>query len=175
MVIGIPSAWAFWQRAVTINGVALDTGELRIQVNGANPFTGFTSLGFGSMVPGGSTAGVLTVTNTGTVPLSYYVDAAAGNADGLGLGAALVTTVTNAASVTGTAPSATCGGTTISPSATSFTTNFVGARANRRVLAPGASETLCIQASLPTSAPATLAGATTNVTFVFHALQVGAP
>jgi hypothetical protein len=37
-----------------------------------------------------------------------------------------------------------------------------------RLLAAGASETLCIQATLPTNASTTLQGATTNVTFTFN-------
>jgi hypothetical protein len=85
VAIGFPSAWVYWQRSSTINGVALNTGQLRLQVNDPDPFTAFTSLGFASMVPGGSTAGVLKVSNVGTVPLSYDVDASASNADGKGL------------------------------------------------------------------------------------------
>lgn len=173
LLVGAVPAFALWRRNATINGVGLNTGALALRINGANPFTGFTALSFTSMVPTSSTAGVLTVTNAGTVPLSYWADAAASNADGKGLAAALVVKVTGAATVTGSAPSATCAGATISPSATSFTTNFVATRANRRPLAPGASETLCIQASLPAAAPGSLMGATTNVTFAFHALQVG--
>lgn len=170
---GAIPAYAFWRDTGTINGAELDTGTLALRVNGANPFTAFTDLSFGMMTPGASTAGVLTVTNTGTTPLDYWADAAAGNADGQGLGAALVVAVTNAATVTGTAPAATCGGTTITPSGTSFSNNLVATQADPRPLAPGASETLCIQASLPASAPASLMGATTQVAFDFHAVQAG--
>lgn len=174
LILGAAPAWSFWRSTQTVPGVALNTGTLDLQVNGADPFTAFSSLSFDTMVPGASTAGVLTIRNVGNVPLSYYVDAATTNADGLGLGAALVAAVTDAADVTGTAPSATCGGTPITPSATSFTSDFVGSVGTRRTLAPGESETLCIQASLPADAPASLVGATTDVTFTVHAIQVGA-
>ncbi len=46
------------------------------------------------MVPGDSTAGVVTVQNNGTAPLKYWVDASPSNDDGKGLGAALTVKVT---------------------------------------------------------------------------------
>ena len=58
-------------------------------------------------------------------------------------------------------------------SATSFTTGLVP---TARSLTPGAQETLCVQATLPNVAPisttTTYQGASTDVTFAFHADQV---
>lgn len=56
------------------------------------------------------------------------------------------------------------------------TTNIVGdptqgAQAGDRVLAGGASETLCFKATLPLGTPNTYQGATTNITFTFNAEQ----
>jgi hypothetical protein len=121
------------------------------------------------MAPGGSTAAVLTVTNAGTVPLLYYVESTATNGDGKGLAAALAVKVTGSASTTGSTPTVTCAGTALSGSATSFTTAFLGSAGSPRTLAAGAVERLCVEASLPSSAPTSMQTAATNVGFTFTA------
>jgi hypothetical protein len=100
------------------------------------------------------------------------VDASASNVDTKGLGAALVVKVTNDGSTTGSAPAVTCAGTALGNTGTTFAANLVSST-SPRLLAAGASETLCIQATLPGtltgSVPgAGLQGATTNVGFTFY-------
>ena len=112
-----------------------------------------------TMVPGDSTAGVVTVKNSGTAPLKYYVDASPSNADGKGLGAALVAKVTGDTADSGSGTAVTCAGTAISPSGDRLHAPACSdSAASPRLLAPGASETVCIQATLPTNAASSLAG-----------------
>lgn len=165
---GITGTYAYWTDHVEVSGVDLQAGTIDLKVNGADTLTTFTAMNITNMVPGNSVAGVLTVSNAGTFPLTYYVDASATS----DLGAALVATVTGAASVTGSAPAATCGGATLSPSGTTFATSLVGSSGSPRTLAVGASETLCFQATLPLDADSSLQGMTSALTFTFHASQV---
>ena len=95
------------------------------------------------MEPGNSNAAVLTVTNSGTAPVNYYIDATT-----TGIASQLSAKVTTATAVTGSAPSATCGGTTVTGSGTSFTSNLVSS-SSPLTLTGGATQKLCIQAKLP--------------------------
>lgn len=165
---GVGGTYAYWTDQVEVSGVDLQAGTIDLKVDGADSVTTFTALNITAMVPGNTVAGVLTVSNAGTAPLTYYVDATATNP----LGAALVAKVTGAATTTGSTPTATCGGTTLSPSGTTFAASLVGSSASPRTLAVGASETLCVQATLPVDADSSLQGSTSALTFTFHASQV---
>ena len=163
--------FAFWTDSATVTGTTISSRSIDLRVNNlAGNDTGYTQLNLTGMVPGNSVAGVITVTNFGSSPLKYYVDATASNADTKGLGAALVVVVTGG-TAGGTAPTRTCSGSALANTGTSFAANLV-ASSNPRQLAVGASETLCIQATLPTGAATTLQNATTNVGFTFNASQL---
>jgi predicted ribosomally synthesized peptide with SipW-like signal peptide len=160
--VGATGTYALWTDAVPITGTTISSGTIDLTVNGSDTTVSFTSMNITTMVPGNSVAGVLTVRNGGTAPLRYYVDAAASSA----LGPALTIKVTNDSAVTGTAPSATCAGTSIAtPTFSNTTANFLGSSASPRLLNVGQSETLCIQATLPTNATSTLQGLTSNIGF----------
>lgn len=163
--VGVTGTYAYWTDTVQVTGTALTTGTIDLKVNGQDAVTGWTSLNLAAMMPGNSTAGVLTVSNSGTAPLQYYLGSSATNADGKGLAAALTLTVTGAAAVTGTSPTATCGGAALTGSATTLATEILGSPASPRTLAAGASETICLQLTLPGAANTSLQGATTSVTF----------
>lgn len=167
IVLGIGSVgtFAFWTDSVTVSGTTFTAGTLILNVNGSHSPAAYTSLNIANMVPGNTTAGVLTVKNNGTAPLKYSVSATASNADTLGLGAALVAKVTADTTVTGVSPTATCAGTALAGSGTAFTAALISP--NGRQLAPGASETICVQATLPSAASNALQGATTNVVLTF--------
>lgn len=161
--LGASGTLAYWTDSVTVSGTTISTGTIDLKVNGSNTVTGFTTMNLASMVPGNTTAAVLTISNTGTAPLRYSLDASASNADGKGLGAALTVKVTGDAATTGSAPSVTCAGTALAGTGTAFAADLVPA-ASPRQLAAGASETLCLQATLPSGASSSLQGATTDVT-----------
>lgn len=172
LVLAAGPAWGYWTARRDTPAQRIDLGVLDLVVNDADPLTTFALPNATAMYPGTSTAAVLTVRNAGTLPLSYYAEASATDP----LGSALRFTVT-AGTVTGSAPNQTCTGAVLAgPLSLGPTTGpLLASDAARRTLAAGASEQLCLQASLPTTAPASLQGTTTALTVVFHGKQVSAP
>jgi predicted ribosomally synthesized peptide with SipW-like signal peptide len=170
MVVGVGATGTFaaWTDSVTVSGTSITTGTIDLQVNGSNNVTGYSTMNISNMVPGNSTAGVLTVTNAGTAPLKYYLDASGTNGDGKGLAAALVAKVSGDSTTSGSAPAKTCGGVALGGAGVAFGPGLLGSAASPRLLAAGTSETLCIQATLPSSATSTLQGASTSITFTFQ-------
>ena len=166
--VGVGGTYAYWSDSVPVSGVTITSGTLDLKVNNADSITNYSGLNLTNMVPGNSTAAVLTVQNAGNVPLTYYAD---GSATGP-LGAALVVKITGDTSVTGSGSSATCAGTALANSGTSFSSNLIGSSANPRTLAAGASESICVQATLPSTASSSLQGTTTNIALTFNANQV---
>jgi len=163
--------FAYWTDSATVSGTTISSGSIDLMVNNQQNDTGFTTMSLSNMVPGNSAAGVITVKNNGNSPLTYYVDGAAGNADSKGLGAAMAVKVTGDATRSGTTPNFTCSSSALANTGTAFTTNLIQS-ANPRLLAAGASETLCVQATLPAGANTSLQNATTNVSFTFNASQL---
>ncbi len=164
--VGATGTYAAWTDSVSVSGTTLSSGTIDLKVDNSDTVTTFTALSLAAMVPGNTSAGVLTVKNAGTAPLRYSVDATATNGDGKGLGAALVVKVTADAVTTGSAPAVTCAGSALASTGTTFSTNLVSSAAPR-LLAAGASETLCLQAGLSLSAVTGLQGATTSVSLAF--------
>jgi alternate signal-mediated exported protein len=173
LLLGGHSTLAFWTGSATVSGQTIHAGSIDLKVDGLDGGTSFTTLGLSNMKPGETTAAVYTVKNSGLSPLTYTVDSAATNGDLKNLRSVLVVKVTGASTVTGTGQARTCGGAVVAGSASSFTTGLV---ATARTLAPGAQETLCVQATLPNAAPVstttTYQNASTDVSFAFHANQV---
>jgi len=173
LLVGGHGSLAYFTDSAKVTGTTIKTGSIDLKLNGADNVGVFSSLGISGLVPGESTAAVFVVKNGGRSPLTYTVDSAASNDDLKNLRSVLVVKVTGDSAVTGTGHARTCAGTAITGSATSFTTGLIP---TARTLAPGAQETLCVQASLPNTPPisttTTYQGATTEVTFAFHASQV---
>ncbi len=165
--LAIPGTTAAWVDPVTVTGTTLRAGTADLKVNGSDA-PSFTAINASKMDLGDSTAGVLTVRNAGDVPLGYYATASATNNDGKNLAGALTVKVTADAGTSGAAPNVTCAGSALGATGTSLTGNLVGSASNRRDLAAGTSETLCVQVNLP--AGATIRGGTTNVTLTFTAI-----
>lgn len=164
--LGVGGTWAHWTDEVSVTGTRLTAGTVDLKVNGQDAVSGYTALTLSAMVPGNSAAAVLTVTNAGTAPVKYTATSTATNADGKGLGAALRAKVTADAAVTGTAPAATCAGTALAGSGTTLGGSLLS---TGRLLAPGASGSLCVQVTLPDAAPSSLQGATTDVVLTLTA------
>ncbi len=167
LVVDVPGTMAAWTDPVPVTGSTIRTGTADLKVNNSDAPT-LTTMNAATMEGGHSTAGVMTVRNAGDVPLTYYVDASATNTDGKGLASAFSVKVTADSATTGAAPNVRCAGSALSGSGTSFAANLVGSASNRRSLAPGSTETLCVQASLPDGTAAL--GGTTNVSFTFTAI-----
>lgn len=115
--------------------------------------------------PGASAAAVVVVRNTSSVALPYSIKGSITESGGAELGKAMQVLVKTGATVSGTAPNATCsGGTTL---VTKSAGSAFGAETVRPVLPVDASETLCVQYSLPVNAANNLQGATTKLDLVF--------
>jgi hypothetical protein len=128
----------------------------------------------GDAVPAGVPGQVVTVTNSGTGQLRYAITGIATNAP---LAASLVITIkqpdgnagASCALFTGTTLNAT---TTVATTTTNLVGNpLAGAQAGDRVLAGGATETLCFKAALPLATGNAAQGLTTNITISFLAEQ----
>ena len=170
-LLGMGGTFAYWSDTATISGTTIKAGNLDLKVNGQDSVTGYASLNITNMVPGNTTAGVVTIKNAGSVPFTYSMSASASNGDTKALGAALAAKITGDSAVTGTSPNATCNGAALANTATTFGNNLISS-ASPRSLAVGSSETICIQAMLPANANTSLQGATTDITFTVTANQL---
>jgi hypothetical protein len=150
--------------------------------NGANAFTvGTLTLGVSpasalitlpAMVPGDSTTGTLTVSNSGNSTLRYAMTTSATNLDTKALRDQMTLVIktkdTNTSGCTNFNGTQLYSGTLASGAIGDVT---VGAQAGDRTLAGAASEVLCFQATLPSATTSTYQGATTTATFTFSAEQ----
>jgi hypothetical protein len=162
MVIGISvvGTLALWSSTVSTQSGPFTTATINIFAdNSKNATFAFAPTG---LLPGKSAAKVVTVTNTGTAPLTY--SALVSSADALGLGMTL-TVVAGA-----TATNGTCGaGGTVTSNKAITATPTVYATGRGPVAALTGTDSLCVQLSLPITAPATLAGTSASVVFTFNA------
>lgn len=176
--IGTVGTFAFWTENAVVDAGTLSSGTLHVQVNGANPYTSLT-LPMTAMVPGSTSAEVLTVSNTGTAPLKYTFTGGLGGtnaADFSSAGAAgLLLTIRQGGTKTG----GTCtGGSVVFTEAplTNVTTTVLLARRPTTPLSAannlgvgGGTEALCVQIKLSDTAPTTLQGKTATATFSVNA------
>ncbi|TIC85512.1 hypothetical protein [Nocardioides sp. GY 10127] len=160
----VTSTQAFWTDSVVVGGATIATGTLDLQADGADSVASFSDLSLSGLVPGSSTAAVLTLENNGTVPLAWTATSSGTNTDGKGLLTALEVDVTGASSVTGSGLAQTCSGSSLAGAATVLGGSLVS---TKRTLAAGASETVCVEVTLPLTAALGLSGATTDVTLTF--------
>ena len=152
VVVGLGSVTtgAYWTDDATVSGITISSGKLDLKVDGQDNVTGYTSLNIANMVPGNTVAAVLTVSNAGTVPFTYTATSTATNPDSKNLAGALTVKVTGAATVTGTSPAATRGGSTLAGTGTTLGAGLVG---TARTITPSGTDKLCIELTLPTTAP----------------------
>ncbi len=162
--VGATGTFAYWTDDVTIAGTTFTAGSIDLRVNNSDTVTGYTTLNLSTMVPGNSVAGTLVIRNNGTAPLKYTAATTASNADTKNLRGSLVAKVTGDASTTGASPSVTCAGAALGGTTTTLNSTLIS---TGRLLAAGASETICVQVTLDAAAAPALQGATTDVVFTF--------
>lgn len=165
--VGTSGTWAFWTDQATVTGTTFTAGTIDLRVDNQDTVTAYTPLNLGAMVPGNTSATVLTLKNSGTAQLRVSGTSSATNPDTKNLAAALQVKVTADTAVTGTGSAKTCAGTAIAASGTTLG----GALLPARTLdpAPAADTKICIQVGLPGNAASSLQGATTAVTLTFTA------
>jgi predicted ribosomally synthesized peptide with SipW-like signal peptide len=169
--VGATGTFAFWTDDVTITGTSFTAGTIGLQVNNVNSYA-TTTLSMSAMVPGNTSAEVLTVKNNGTAALKYTMaggltgtDAAAYNT-----AAALKLTIVSGGTKLGTGNTSTCTGGTVIVNAVALTstttTTIFGNRPTIPVAAAG-TESLCFQVGLDAAAPSSLQAKTASATFAF--------
>jgi len=137
---------------------------------GASPATALITLS--SMLPGDSTTGTLTVSNSGTAQLRYAMTTSTTNTDSKALNGQLSLVVktkdTNTSGCTNFNGTQLYSGTL---SAAAIGDPTTGNQTGDRTLAGAGSEVLCFQATLPSTTGNGFQGATTTATFTFAAEQ----
>jgi predicted ribosomally synthesized peptide with SipW-like signal peptide len=166
----VMGTYAYWTDDVTITGTTFTTGTLDLQVNDSDAYT-TTTLGMSStpMVPGNTSAEVLTVKNNGSVPLKYTLTGGLAGTDAadFNTAAALRLTIVAGGTRSGSGNAATCiGGTTIfGPTALTNVTSTAIIGTRRGPVAAAGTEALCFQITFDAAAPTTLQGKTATATF----------
>jgi predicted ribosomally synthesized peptide with SipW-like signal peptide len=173
--VGVTGTSALWSDSSTVTGTTFTAGTVKLNLKdgtGANPFqhdlSGYASLNLATMVPGNSTAAVITVKNAGTAPLTFVASSSATNADGLNLAGALVVKVTADNATGGSGLVLTCPGSAIASSGTSLNGSLL---TTPIALSATSTTTVCVQVSLPSNANTLLQGATSNATLTFTGTQ----
>ncbi|WP_340540089.1 TasA family protein [Nocardioides sp. GXZ039] len=165
LLLGGQGTYAYWTDAATVTGSGFSSGRLDLTVNGqqGNPTAyAATNLSLTTMVPGESVAANLSIANVGDADFTYAPTVSTGG----GLGPALEVRMFVGGSETGddnTYPrTETCAG------GTPVASGAVAARLNR-----GASQTLCVQVTLPASTGNAYQNVTTgSVSIALLATQV---
>jgi predicted ribosomally synthesized peptide with SipW-like signal peptide len=169
LALGATGTFALWTDSATIGGTTFTAGTIDLQVDSVT----YATLNLATMVPGNSVAGTLVIKNNGDVPLKYTAAVAASNLDNKNLSGSLTVKVTADTTTTGTAPAVRCAGAPLANSGTSVNGSLIptgrqlAPRGTEPQPAPGSTETICVQVTLDPSAPSSLQGAKTDVTFTF--------
>jgi predicted ribosomally synthesized peptide with SipW-like signal peptide len=166
--LGAVGTFAFWTDDVVISGSTFTAGTLDLKVNNSDAYA-TTTLGMTAMVPGNTSAELLTIKNAGTAALKYTLvggltgtDAALYNTLGV-----LKLTILSGATISGTGNAATCtGGTSVytATALTNVTTTAIIATRRGPIAAAG-TEVLCFQVTFDAGASTTLQGKTATATF----------
>jgi predicted ribosomally synthesized peptide with SipW-like signal peptide len=167
--LGSVTTLAYWTDSATLTGGTFATGTIDLRLNGSdtNPASFSTAFAMSAMSPGQSKAVVVPVQNNGTVTVTYVASGIANNiAPTPGTLASLLDfKVVPLGTVSGSSPAQTCTGTASFTGALSSSTSVI---TTARTLAPGASENVCLQATLPTGTT-TGQNNTANAVFTFTA------
>ena len=156
---------AYWSDAGTVPGGTIRTGSIDLRVDGQDAVGGYAPLDLPRLVPGQTSATVLTVGNVGSVALQWTASTTGTNASN-GLLGALRLVVTGASTTDGS----TCGGAPLAGSGTTVGGALVG---TARTLGPGDAEQVCVQVGLPAGAPETLAGRATDIVIALRGTTGG--
>ncbi|HET9423661.1 MAG TPA: SipW-dependent-type signal peptide-containing protein [Nocardioides sp.] len=189
LLLGITqvSTLASWTDSATVQGGGFSSGTLDLKVgeSAADQLPGqggswtHSTMTLGAMAPGESVARALTVGNGGSVALTYNATVVTSNNDlfNTGTPGLQVTVVEGATASNGGAQASnsragTCtGGTATSLTTTNVSTTASGLHGSAAALASGATRTYCVLAKLATTAPNSMQGKTTSLTFSFNAQQ----
>lgn len=166
------STFAYWTDDVQITGTTLTAGTLDLNVDGGDP-QATTTLAMAAMVPGSSSAEVLSVNNVGTAPAKYSMTGGLTGTDAADYNTAgsngLLLTIRSGGTVSGSGSSATCTGGTLLVNGVALTsttsTTILTTTQTALLAAATGTEDLCFQITLAATAPSSLQGKTATATF----------
>lgn len=166
--IGSVSTLASWTDDVTVSGTTFTTGTLDLQVNNVDSYA-TTTLSMSAMVPGATSAEVLTVKNNGTVPAKYTLTGGLSGTHAAEFTAAAANGLLLTVRLGGVKSGATCTGGSIlvtdQPLTSTTTSAILTKRPSTALTASGGSEVLCFQVKLSDTAPSSLQGKAATATF----------
>jgi predicted ribosomally synthesized peptide with SipW-like signal peptide len=166
--IGSVGTFASWTDDVTITGTTFTAGTLDLQVNNVDSYA-TTSLSMPAMVPGNTSAEILTVKNNGTVPAKYTLTGGLTGTYAADYNTAGATGLLLTIRLGGTKSGTTCtGGTALvsdQPLTNTTTTTILAKRPTSALTAAGGNEVLCFQVKLADTAPSSLQGKAVTATF----------
>lgn len=172
--LGATGTMAAWTDTATAESGLFGAADVELTINGESPEFAFASVE--DVMPGQSVAGNLVLANTGGIDLRYLMDmqveglttAKGGTGqqrgDATSLGEHLTLTVHSST----TADGVTCGGQAI-VSQTMTVGDPRSVLTDYRTVAAGASDTICVQATLASNAPVESRMAQVDVTFIVNA------
>ncbi|WP_232680708.1 hypothetical protein [Nocardioides sp. R-C-SC26] len=172
VLIAVSTTWAHWTDAAAVSGTTLTAGTLDLKADNADAVTTAT-LSMSAMVPGSSSAQVITLKNGGTAALTWTASGGLGGTDAAAFAASGAVRIRLVAGGTrsGSGSAATCTGgavvLTSTPLTASTTTTLVGVR--QGPIAASATQALCVELTLDGAAPSTLQGRTTTVSLTVAA------
>lgn len=166
--LGAVGTLAAWSDTASATSGAFVIGSVDMKVNGGDSYA-FTTLGMTGMTPGSSKAAMLTVSNTGSLAVTYLAKASSPGilAPYLRVSVHAGGSATNT-STTGTCSSTTVVGTTVTPTTSPGATVF-SARplAGTPVGGSIATDSLCVLVSLVNTTPITMENKSSVLTLAF--------
>ena len=159
--VGTLAAWTDESTATAT--FSAGTLDLKLGSLPGGPFTdtvALTTLDMPAMYPGVSKAGMVSLSNSGTVPLAYTLSGAATGT----LGAALKVSVYAGGAASNDATTGTCSGTLLGTADVPLIGTLIS---SARTLPAASTESVCLLVKLPSTAANTLQGTTTTATFTF--------
>lgn len=185
IVLGLTSVstLAFWTDEAVLNSGTIQSGTLDIQLNGANSHAA-TTFALANMIPGESVAYAVNVNRAAnSIPFTYGVtgQTSATNAFAQALRFRVYTGSTNNQVTTNGVRTQTCTGTELSAAggvglvsgtSTSLITGRAALATPLAVSSTVYTDTICIQASLPSGTGNGAQGLSTTASFLFNATQL---
>ncbi|BDZ51662.1 hypothetical protein GCM10025867_39030 [Frondihabitans sucicola] len=168
--LGTVATLAAWSDTGAVTG-NFSTGTIDLKLNGQDGTAALTSLSMANATPGTTIYANLPVLNNGTVAFTYgFTTASTNGSDSPALNANLTWSIVSLGTAT------TCNATTFAAAAAVPATNIsptatlsAAPAITGRALAAGATENLCFQVTLPSSAPTGVQGKSTVATVSFTA------
>jgi hypothetical protein len=173
---GATMSLAVFSQQQAVAGNAFTTGTINLSVTPVSAIFASAAMMPGDVVPALVPGAPVVVSNTGTGTFRYAITGASTDADTKHLDTQLLITVRQPDGNAGSSCAAFTGDILFNAVVPVGPINMVGdptqgQQTGDRILAGGASETLCFKASLPLGTPIAYQGATSTYTFTFFAEQ----